>query len=171
MTTVLFVGQFYDHHGDRTFFIKHRPTFRQMFSLPSKGKNQLIKLSVAEQLEEDENQEFVSKGNLQESHGSIFIPAALIQICIMLFVSACFSFYKRTSLTHLQLIFQFFINILITFFGVFFMLWNDDSTTSFIWFAILILSNCLTVVFLDRLERRSKKSNEMIDAPMKLRSS
>ena len=156
------VGQFYDHHGDRTLFIKHRPTLRQIFSLPSKEQHQSTKPTVAEKLDEEENDEFVYKGNLEESHGSIIIPSMLIQLCLMLFVCTCFLFYKKISLQYCQLILQLCINILITTFGVFYTLWDDNSTKLFTWFAILTFTNFITIVFFDKLESRSNRDKDIV---------
>jgi len=164
LLTILFVGQFYDHHGDRTLFIKHRPTFRQMFSIPHKEYLPAAKQTAAEKAEESENEEFLLEQNLRESHGEIFFPSVLIQISIMLLISGCFSFYRKVTLSFWQLIIQFSINILITLLAVLFMLWDDNATTSTILFMTIVVTNYLTIVIQTRVDNYSKVNNLEINS-------
>ena len=157
LTILLFVGQYYDHHGDRTLFIKHRPTFKQIFKLNLFDQPRSTKLTVEQQLEEAENEEFVFKGKLKESHGNITLPAILIQISIMLLVSATFSFVKKVTISWLHLFAQFIVNISITIFLVFYMLWSDNFEAALICFGVLTVTNFLTILLFDRLDKNSDK--------------
>ena len=68
LVSVLFVGQFYDHHGDKALFIKHRPTFHMSFyGSPRDEKQDEVKHSVNEDIEEKYFQEFIATRNIQKS--------------------------------------------------------------------------------------------------------
>lgn len=136
LTTVLFVGQFYDHHGDRSLFIKHRPTFHQMFHP-----------------EEDVYQEFIASRDLPRRHGILMLPSIMIQITIMLLVSGVFSLCKRKALSWLQLIGQFIFNFFITSVGVFSALYYENLMTSIIWLLVSVATNLITIIIIDRKQR------------------
>jgi hypothetical protein len=154
LLTILFVGQFYDHHGDKNLFIKNRPSFRQIFSFPP--KNPLPATSQGTEAKVKGNENFVLKQMEKESDGALFIASILIQISIMLIIAGCFSFFKKTSLSPRQLIILNSINFLITFFTVSFMLFIDNTTTSIILFLALIVTNYLTIIIHSSLVNHSQ---------------
>jgi hypothetical protein len=156
LLTFLFVGQFYDHHGDRTLFIKNRPTFRQLFILPP--KNPVPAASQDAEKKAEENESFILKQMERESEGALFIASILIETSLMLLISGCFSFLKKTSFFPLQLIIQLSINFLIVFFALSLMLFIDDATTSFIFFITLGITNYFTIIIYNIFDNHSKKN-------------
>ena len=145
--TVLFVGQFYDHHGDRTMFVKHRPTFQQIFS-PHSPKNP-ANPTVEEKFGAKDYKEFIIDRDLQKGHGNIFVPAVFIQLSLMLLISGMFSLYKMIPIHEVELIVQFVINLFVTWFLLSYALFTDDLESLF-WVAAMILSNYLTIMLLTR---------------------
>jgi hypothetical protein len=156
LLTILFVGQFYDHHGDKNIFIKNRPSFRQIFSFPPKNPLPATSQDADKKVKEIENENFVLKQMEKESDGALFIASVLIQISIMLIIAGCFSFFKKTSLSLRQLIILNSINLLITFFAVSFMLFIDNTTTSIILFLVIVITNYLTIIIHNRLFNHSQ---------------
>lgn len=161
LLTFLFVGQFYDHHGDKAIFIKNSPTFRQIFRFSSNDPLPADSHDAEKKILE--NEKVVLKQRERESDGAFFIASILIEMSIMLLISGCFSFLEKISFFLSQLAIQFSVNFLIAFLGFSFILFIDDATTSYIFFIALAITNYLTIIIYNIIDNHYK--NNKLEIP------
>ena len=97
LTTILFVGQFYDpQDGDRTFFLKHKPTFKQYFYSPTAfHRLHPSKLTLTEEMEEKSFQEFRKD---MTNNPSLILPIILIQVSLTSFIVGLYSFLFKKNI-------------------------------------------------------------------------
>lgn len=149
LLTFLFVGQFYDHHGDKALFIKHSPSFQQVFSFDSENHlPEAIQVANSKRKERE-----------NESGIALFITSIFIGFSITFLASGSLSFFKNISFSLQQLYIPFTINFLVTFFATPVLLLIDNSLISYIFFIVLIVSNFLTTLLYNRLKIVSRKNN------------
>ena len=98
LTTILFVGQFYDpEDGDRSFFIKYRPTFKQYFYSPIAFHRFLPKkLTLVEEIEENAFQDFiVNREQLKNNNNFFLVSTILIQTTLTLLTFSLYSLISK----------------------------------------------------------------------------
>ena len=151
LTTILFVGQFYDpEDGDRTFFIKHKPTFKQYFYSPTAyHRFHPSKLTLTEEIEESAFQEF---RNDMTDNSLPILPIILMQISLTLLIVGLFSDLFKINLKYWQLLTQFVINVTITSFGLVYILWADNFSTTLIFTFGIVTVNILSVILLEKIK-------------------
>lgn len=163
ITTLLFVGQFYDHHGDKGIFIKHRPTFQQIFyPAIEEADEQFRSLNSLEKQQNEVNREFYTKNHLLETEANGSSAGALIQLTITLFTFGLISLFKKIPYHFMQLVVQFSINIFITILCVYFMLFFDTLTATIILFSIITTSNFITTLLVGRLNNPGRPAKDEI---------
>ena len=157
LTTILFVGQFYDpEDGDRTLFIKHKPTVKQYFYSPvAYYRYHPTKLSLTEEIEERAFQEFIANRDLFKNGNTFFLLAIiLIQVTLTLLICGLFSLLAKTAIKNWQLISQFLINLVVTTFGITYILHADNFITSILIGFVITTLNLLTFILLNNVKLR-----------------
>lgn len=149
--TWLFVGLFRDDEFcELDIFIKHHPTFKVNFYSPTGMSDLTVNdLSADKQVEEIAFEEFVNKRNRQ----LWCIPFILIQLVL---TSLVFGFYKlRQNITFKiwQLPAHFFINVVLTTFGIGFILVLDNIFVTVILMLVVIAINYLTLNLITRRQK------------------
>ncbi len=160
--TILFVGQYHDpQDGDRTFFIKYKPTLKQFYYSPLANKNLLSgKHSLQEYMEEEAFQEFIVNQQLLKTvNGCFWVPITLIQLTLTFLICGLFSLYASTHLKYWQLIAHFLINFAVTTLGVINILLRDTHTTTLISSFVIFTTNLLTVIVLYKINHALVKVN------------
>ncbi|MDZ4758714.1 MAG: hypothetical protein SGJ10_11350 [Bacteroidota bacterium] len=157
-TAILFIGQVYhSEDGDRSFFIKYKPTFQQYFYSPKFiHRLQPTKLTLIEDKDEHAFQEYIIEIGVLSRNNGVLLPAILIQLAFTFFICGGFSMYSKTILNYEYIGWQFLINLLITYFGLFFMSFLDENTTTKIVCLSLLSINFLTILFFLRGKRIHK---------------
>lgn len=159
LTAILFVGQYYDpQDGDRTLFIKHRATFKQIFYSPI-AYHRLFptKLSSSEILEEQYFQEFIGNGfSINSDNNSLLLATGLYQLSLTLFVCGLFSQLTQLTLSKQQLFLHFIFNFFFTTLGVFYLMLADNALTTCILLLSIFILNLLCMLYLNRFKMRKK---------------
>lgn len=153
LMTILYVGQFYDpDDGDRTFFIKHKPVFKQLFYSP-KAYYRLHPrtLTLAEEQEERAYQEY--KKDMTDASSAV-LPIVFIQISLTLFTAGLYTLMFRSDLKYWQLLLQFVINIFVTPFVLIYILMADTSVVTWVFVFILLIVNMLIFGMLEKVKHR-----------------
>ena len=164
LLTILFVGQFYDHHGDKALFIKSRPTFSQIFRPQAKNQFPVVSQDSLKNIIDIEDVKTAIRQLERESSGAFFIATMFIEMSILFLLSGCFSLLKKTKFSIRQLIILFSINFFITFFGLSFILFADNATISYTFFVILAITNYLTIIIYNINGEHSKKLKNEISS-------
>ncbi len=154
--TILFVGEFYDpEDGDRSFFIKYKPTLQHVFYSPvAQHRYMPAAITPAELKDESAYQDFVAK-RISLKSGAIFplLPALLIQVTLTLLVCGIFQFITKRRIKDWQLIFQFLINVFITTFSLVYITHYDNAITTLIIALLLTTINLITIRLLTKPNR------------------
>ncbi len=152
LMSILFIGQFYDpEDGDRTLFIKHKPTLKQYFYSPSAYHRFLpTKLNFNEEIEERKFQEF--KRNMISNTIPI-IPLILIQVTLTLLIGGIISFFVKKNFNNWQLFTHFIINIVITTFGLLYVLLQDNFFITLIFSFIILIISILSIILIDKIQK------------------
>lgn len=151
---LLFVGQFYDpDDGDRAFFLKHKPTFKQYFYSPKAHiRYHPRNLTLKEEMEERAFREFQ---NDMKANTWTFLPILLLTISLTLCIVGLSSFLFKKSLNYRHLLTQFTVNLLILPFGLIYIVWADTYSTSILTTFVIVALNILAVLFLDKIKLNS----------------
>lgn len=152
----LFIGVFSEpEFGDKTIFIKHKPTFKIEFYSPiGESDLKLSELNKEKQIEEIAFQEYIINQNLLKNNNSDFFAILLIG---MIFTYLSLGIYKlKNSGVYLfwQIITQFIINIVISTIGIALMLTFNKSYISIIILTLIFIVNYLSVILTETIKNK-----------------
>lgn len=149
LVTILFVGQYVDpQDGDITFFIKHKPTFKQTFYSPV-AYHRLFPttLTYTEEIEEKSFKEYVADRNLLTAQtNSLIFSTSIFQLSLTLLICGLFSLFSKRQISIWQLFLHFIINSIATnFLGIVNILYAENLSNIIGVLILLLLLNILTI--------------------------
>lgn len=155
--TWLFVGFFRDDEFNQpNLFTKYRPTFKVNFYSPVGMQDlELNYLSSDRKIEEIAFQEFVIKQHIQNSSDARlwYLPFILIQLTFTFFSFGYYKIKRKLVYKNWQLPAHFIICLVLTSFGLEFILYFDKLILTIILLTLLVFINYFTLYLLTRKNR------------------
>ena len=152
----LFIGVFSEpEFGDKTIFVKHKPTFKIEFYSPiGESDLKLSDLNKEKQIEEIAFQEYIINQNQLKSNFSQFFAILLIELIITYLTLGIYKLRNSSSYAFWQIIFQIIINILISTVGIALILTFYKLYISIIILTLIFVINYLGINLSEIMKRK-----------------